>query len=149
MTTASQGVKLVFRCEGCGAMNRVDPSRLASAKCGRCQQALRTDGAPQQLSDADVEALVRSSPVPVLVDFWAEWCAPCRSLGPILEELGKKHAGHLIVAKVDTEAHQQLAGQLGVQGIPAVFLYRDGKVVDKATGLRPLAAWEAMVAPWI
>jgi thioredoxin 2 len=139
----------VFRCEACGGINRVDPARVATARCGRCQRHLRTDGHPQGVSDDELAALIRSSPVPVLVDFWAEWCPPCKALGPILEELGKRHAGRLIVAKVDTEAHQQTAGALGVQGIPAVFLYRDGKVVDKATGLRPLPAWEAMVAPWL
>ena len=139
----------VFRCDACGGINRVDPSRLAAAKCGRCQQHLRTDGHAQHLDDAELASLLKSSPVPVLVDFWAEWCPPCKSLGPILEQLGQKHAGRLLVVKVDTDAHKETAAALGVQGIPAVFLYRDGQVVDKATGLRPLPAWEALVAPWI
>jgi thioredoxin 2 len=140
---------LVFRCDACGGINRVDAARIATARCGRCQQHLRTDGHAHHVSDDELAALVRSSPVPVLVDFWAEWCQPCQVLGPILEDLGQRHTGRLIVAKVDTEAHQRTAAELGVQGIPAVFLYRDGKIVDKATGLRPLPAWEALVAPWI
>lgn len=135
-----------YRCSSCGGLNRVDPAR-AAPRCGRCHAALPTDGHPHDLTDDELERLVRSSPVPVLVDFYADWCGPCQVLGPILSDLATRHRGELIVAKVDTERNPRVAGALGVQGIPAVFLYEGGRVVDQATGLRPLEAWEQMVRP--
>lgn len=137
-----------FRCPSCGGINRVTPGR-AAPKCGRCHQPLATSGQPVAVSDAELQHLVQNSPVPVLVDFYADWCGPCRSLSPILAELGARHKGELIVVKVDTERHQHTAGQLGVSGIPAVFLYKGGRVVDQAAGLRPLPAWEQMIAPHV
>jgi thioredoxin 2 len=137
---------MIFRCASCGGINRVDPAR-AHPKCGRCGTALSTDGAPIQVNDDQLEALVRSSPVPVLVDFYADWCQPCKVLGPLLHQLGTAHAGRLIVAKVDTERDQRTASRLGVEGIPAVFVFRGGEVVDQAVGVRPYPAWEQLVAP--
>lgn len=136
----------IYRCARCGGLNRVAPDR-AGPRCGSCGEPLRIDGAPVYVDDAELAALVQRSPVPVLVDFYADWCGPCRTLGPVLEQLGARHAGRLIVAKVDTERHQRTASTLGVQGIPAVFVYKGGSVVAKAEGFRPLQAWEALVAP--
>jgi thioredoxin len=111
--------------------------------------ALQTGGHPTVVTDDELDALVASAPIPVLVDFYADWCGPCRSLAPILGQLAEKHAGRLVVAKVDTERQQRTASRLGVSGIPAVFLYQGGAVVAKADGLRPLAAWEQLVAPFL
>ncbi|MEQ1564571.1 MAG: thioredoxin domain-containing protein, partial [Myxococcota bacterium] len=117
----------IFRCPACGGFNRVDAGRHGP-KCGRCKASLPTDGAPVSTSDDQLEELIRTSPVPVLVDFYADWCQPCRMLSPVLAELGHKHAGRLVVAKVDTERHPRVASSLRVEGIPAVFLYRGGRV---------------------
>lgn len=137
-----------FSCPGCGRLNRVRSDKLEDGpKCGHCKAALDTSGRPILVTDAGLDALLRSSPVPVLVDFYADWCGPCRALAPTLKELGAKHAGQLIVAKIDTQRDQRHAQRLGVQGIPALYLFKGGEVVDQATGMRPLGFWEQMVRP--
>lgn len=139
---------LTFRCGACGGWNRVEAGRGAP-KCGRCRAALSTRGEVLPVSDDQLDELIAKSPVPVLVDFYADWCGPCQALSPVLAQLGAKYAGRLVVAKVDTERHRRRATSLGVTGIPAVYLYRRGRVVADAGGFRPLAAWEELVAPWV
>jgi thioredoxin 2 len=137
-----------FPCPSCGGVNRVPADKVANhPTCGRCKAALPTEGAPILLDDDALARLIQASPVPVLVDFYADWCGPCRMLAPVLDQLARQHAGRLVVAKVDTERHQRIAGQLGVQGIPAVFLYVGGRVVDQGSGFQPLPAWQRMVGP--
>lgn len=135
-----------FRCPTCGKLNRVDPTR-AGAKCGSCKTTIDGQNKPFQMTDDSLKQLIASSPVPVLVDFYADWCGPCRHLGPILEQLADKHKGALLVAKIDTERDKRTASELGVQGIPAVFLFNGGRLVDKSVGLKPLPAMDAFVRP--
>jgi putative thioredoxin len=93
------------------------------------------------------EVVNASASQPVLVDFWAEWCGPCRALGPVLEQLAEETAGQLKVVKVDTEANRELAQQFQVRSIPAVKLFRDGRVVDEFVGAQPLARVRAFLEP--
>lgn len=106
-------------------------------------------GSPVHLDDTQLDALVASSPVPVLVDFYADWCGPCRMIAPSLEQIGRENAGKLVIVKIDTEKHQRTAGRLSVQGIPALFLFNDGKVVDQKAGALPLAALRSWVGQHI
>ncbi len=91
------------------------------------------------------DVIERSRTVPVVVDFWATWCAPCKLLGPVLEKLAADYAGKFILAKVDTERNQELALQFGIRSIPLVFGFRDGKIADAFVGVQP----EAMIRDWL
>ncbi len=105
---------------------------------------------PEHVIDAttkgfSTEVIEKSHEVPVVIDFWAEWCGPCRMLGPVLEKLASEYAGSFLLAKVDTEKEQELALQFGVRSIPAVFAVRDGKIVDGFVGVQP----ETTIRAWI
>jgi thioredoxin len=99
------------------------------------------------VTDANFESEVieKSSTTPVLVDFWASWCGPCMMLGPTLEKIAKEYDGKLIVAKAATDDNQDAASKFGVMSIPAVKLFKDGKVVDEFVGAQP----EATIKQWL
>ena len=100
----------------------------------------------QQFKESNFAADVEQSGAPVLVDFWAPWCGPCKALAPVLEQLADKVAGKVKVGKVNVDEEQGLAGRFGVRSIPTLLLFKDGKVVDQAVGNQPLVELEKMVA---
>ena len=134
----------MYRCVACGAFNRVKADHPEGAPvCGRCKQSLDVSGAPQSVDPDAYSRAVASSPVPVLVDFWAPWCGPCRAAAPILDRLGRKHAGEVVVLKVNTQDHPQVSQALGISGIPTFVMFRGGNEVTRLPGLLPEPAFDA------
>jgi thioredoxin 1 len=97
------------------------------------------------VTDATFDAEVRNSDVPVVVDFWAEWCGPCKMIGPALEELSEEYAGRVKIVKVNVDENPSAPAQMGVRGIPALFLFKDGQVVSNKVGAAPKAALKSWI----
>ena len=123
-------------CASCGAVNRIPAGRLAEAgRCGRCKGALGPSAVPIDVADvATFDQIVREARVPVLVDFWAAWCGPCRMVAPEVVRAASTAAGRAIVLKVDTERLPDLAARYRVQGIPNFVVFDRGKVVQQRAG---------------
>lgn len=93
--------------------------------------------APIHVTDAEFEQKVLKSPVPVVVDFWAPWCGPCRMVAPVLDELAGEYGNKIVIAKVNTDEHSQWASKFGVRGIPTMLFIKDGELVDQVVGAYP------------
>ena len=132
---------LIRACSHCGQNNRIPVRHLAhTGRCGACKRELPPLAEPIEL-DADLlEAIGADARVPLLVDFWAAWCAPCRMMAPELEKLAASHAGRLVVGKVDTERHPELAGRHGIEALPTLILFRDGQPRQRLAGARSASA---------
>ena len=132
---------MILTCSACHSNNRVPAARLGDgAKCANCKVPLPTDVPLVVRTAAEFDELVRDAKVPVLVDYWAAWCGPCRAVGPELEKVAKERSGKLVVAKVDTEALPDVAGRFGIRSIPTLMLFRDGREAKRVQGAMPKAA---------
>ena len=128
---------LTVRCGFCLTRNRIRADRATDRpKCGKCDRPILLDR-PVKVAEEDFEATVLGADVPVLVDFYADWCAPCRMAAPILDEIAGREVGRLLVAKVDSDRAPALSQRYGVRSIPTLLVFRDGNEVDRLVGFDP------------
>ena len=133
----ADAVKLT--CATCGQANRVPAARLSEGpKCGSCGEAL-VDGRVAELDAATHDKVTRGDGVPVLVDYWAPWCGPCRMMAPEFAKAAKALTPAVRLMKLNTEDHPEISARTGIRGIPALILYRNGREVARLAGARPAA----------
>jgi thioredoxin 2 len=130
---------LIVRCPSCGQKNRLPYKQLGrAARCPKCQHALTLPAAPIAIdSTAAFDGLIGQSPLPVFVDFWAEWCGPCHMVAPEVAKVATKLVGQVIVAKVDTEALPDVSARFGIRSIPMMALFIAGREAGRTVGARP------------
>lgn len=145
MNEQSPSRTVVVRCRFCGRRNRVDMARVADRpQCADCNRPILLDR-PLAVSEEEFRETITSAGVPVLVDFYADWCGPCKVTAPMLDELAHRHQGELLVLKVDTDRWPELAQQHGVRGIPTLLVFDGGREIRRHVGAASLADLQQVV----
>jgi thioredoxin 2 len=136
---------VIVSCSGCGRKNRV-PFAASGAKCGGCGKALAAPGEPVEVpAAAAFDAMLRGSALPIVVDFWAPWCGPCRMVAPELEKVAASNAGRYLVVKVNTDAVPELGDRYRIRSIPTMAVFEGGREVARSSGARPAADIEVFI----
>lgn len=136
---------LTLRCQFCETWNRIDAARAADRpKCGKCAKPMLLDR-PYPLNDESFTRTIESAEVPVLVDFYADWCGPCKMMAPYVDEIAARYQGRALVAKLDTDRAQRTASSFNIRGIPTTIVFKGGREVARQTGAVPKQALAKML----
>jgi thioredoxin 2 len=136
---------VVVICVFCATPNRVDLARLSEGpKCGKCGRPMRLDR-PLPVTDTTFDTVITGSTVPVVVDFYADWCGPCKIMAPVLDEFARQHTGEALVLKLDTDANPATPARVGIRGIPTLIVFEQGHEVRRQVGAVQAADLEKLV----
>src|SRR5689334_12836925 len=143
--TGAETKHLTLRCQFCDTWNRIDAARAADRpKCGKCGKPMLLDR-PFMLNDETFARTIEGAEVPVLVDFYADWCGPCKMMAPYVDEIAATYQGRALVAKLDTDRAQRTAGSFNIRGIPTTIVFKGGKEVARQTGAVPKPMLQKML----
>jgi thioredoxin 2 len=136
---------ITIRCATCKTWNRIDAAKVVNGpKCGSCGTAIALDH-PVKLDDESFDRVINGTDIPVLVDFYADWCGPCKMMAPAVDQLARESVGRAFIAKLDTDASPRTAGRFQIRGIPTTIVFTGGKEAKRQTGAVPLATLKAML----
>lgn len=143
-------MSVIVKCPACGTKNRIEENSAQTPLCGKCKTPIiiQHSTVPIILMDVDFDNFIRNSHKPVLVDFWAQWCAPCRFFAPVLESFAKSQHS-IVVAKLDTERNPLTPSKFQIFSIPTLILFDGGKEVKRISGALPIQELETLLKPWI
>ncbi len=145
--TVSATKRITLQCQFCHTWNRIDAARAADRpKCGKCSKPMLLDR-PWPLTEDTFERTIKESEIPILVDFYADWCGPCKMMAPYVDEVAREYQGRALVAKLNTDLAQKTSNGLGIRGIPTAIVFRGGKEVARQTGAVPKARLEELLKP--
>ena len=146
MTLDQTGI--LMACDSCGTTNRLKYESLERAtKCGKCQAALRFPDKPINVEGAQqFDAAINNASVPVVVDFWAEWCGPCHMMAPEIDKVAQRSTGRALVLKVDTDRNPELSQRYQIRSIPTIAVFHGGREATRASGVQPAANIEQLIA---
>jgi thioredoxin 2 len=129
---------MIRPCPACGANNRVPAKHLAdTGRCGSCKATLQPVSEPIEVDVTEFAEITREARVPILVDFWAEWCGPCRMIAPALEEISKTLNGKVKIVKLNVDENPGTAAKFGIMSIPTLMLFKDGQLASRQVGAAP------------
>ena len=143
---AESGTHTTLRCQFCDTWNRVDAARAQDRpKCGKCSRPILLDR-PWVLNAETFARTIKESEIPVLVDFYADWCGPCKMMAPFIDQLAAKVQGTALVAKLNTDFAQEISNSFGIRGIPTTIVFREGAEAGRLTGAVKLPELEALLS---
>lgn len=143
--TQTASARATLACRACGRLNRVDLARAADRpRCGVCRTPIALDH-PLPLTDGVFDRVLADAPVPVVVDFYADWCGPCKMMAPVLDRVAGERAGDVLFAKVDTDRNPGVSRRFGIASIPTLIAFRGGREVARRMGALPRSQLDALV----
>ena len=144
MSPSDQPPRGVVACAFCGTLNRVDLTKLLNGpKCANCHRPILLDR-PIMATATSFDRMVNGTTVPVLVDFYADWCGPCHMMAPTIDDFARRQMGNVLVLKLDTDAHPTIAGRYGIRGIPTVIAFERGQERDRHVGVANLEVLQTL-----